>query len=161
MLTPSLDEASHPTCILPLTSFIRGNHPDYFVCEGAFFQKGLFVVLNESGRTNTVKAICRFGLNFTLRGFEDYAESLNKVPIYCMVISACPHQWLSVAHHLASLFLSPFLGSMLNFLGGGGMEDTSEKDDLTDISAMSLRTLISPSEVGVASDKEYLEVEGN
>ena len=68
---------------------------------------------------------------------------------------------LSAAHHLASLFLSPFLGSMLDFLGEGGKEDTLEKDDLTDISVTSLSTLILPSEVGVVGDEEYLEVEGN
>ena len=97
-----------------------------------------------------------------MRGFEEYGESLEKVPIYHMVISVCPTlAALSVAHHLASLFLSPFLGSMLDFLGKGGKKDTLEKDDLTDISAMSLSTLISPSEVGVACDKEYFEVEGN
>ena len=79
-----------------------------------------------------------------------------------MVVSASPTSAaLSVAHHLASLFLSPFLGSMLDFLGEGGMEDTLEEDDLTDISAMSLSTLISPSEVGFAGDEEYLEAEGN
>ena len=58
--TPSLDEAPHPTCILPLTGFISGNHPDCCVWEGGFFKKGLFVVLGESGRTGTVKGICGF-----------------------------------------------------------------------------------------------------
>ena len=57
--TPSLDEAPHPTCILPLTGFISGNHPDCFAREGGFFKKGSFVVLGESGRTGTVKGICR------------------------------------------------------------------------------------------------------
>ena len=47
MPTPSLDEAPHPTCILPLTGFISGNCPDCFVWEGGFF-KGSFVVLGES-----------------------------------------------------------------------------------------------------------------
>ena len=46
--TPSLDEAPHPTCILPLTGFISGNCPDCFVWEGGFFKKGSFVVLGES-----------------------------------------------------------------------------------------------------------------
>ena len=79
-----------------------------------------------------------------------------------MVISASPTSAaLSVAHRLASLFLSPFLGSMLDFLGEGGMEDSLEKDDLTDISGMSQSTLIWPSEVEVAGDEEYLEDEGN
>ena len=79
-----------------------------------------------------------------------------------MVVSASPTlAALSVAHHLTSLFLSPFLGSMLDFLGEGGMEDSLEKDDLTDISGMSRSTLISPSEVKVTSDEEYLEDEGN
>ena len=50
---------------------------------------------------------------------------------------------------------------MLDFLGEGGVEDSLEKDDLTDISAMTLSTLISPSEVEVAGDEEYLEDEGN
>jgi hypothetical protein len=64
MPTPSLDEASHPTCILPLTGFISGIHPHCFVWEGGFFKKGLFVVLGESGRTGTVTGICGFGRNF-------------------------------------------------------------------------------------------------
>jgi hypothetical protein len=79
-----------------------------------------------------------------------------------MVVSASPTSAaLSVAHRLASLFLSPFLGSMLDFLGEGGMEDTLEKDDLTNISAMSLNTFISSSEGGVADVEEYPEAEGN
>ena len=61
----------------------------------------------------------------------------------------------------ATLFLSPFLGSMLDFMGKRGMEDTLEKDDLTNISATSLHTLISSSEGGVTGDEEYFEVEGN
>ena len=44
---------------------------------------------------------------------------------------------------------------MLDFLGEGGMEDSLEKDDLTDISDMSQSTLILPSEVEVAGDEEY------
>jgi hypothetical protein len=154
--------APHPTHILPLTGFVSGNCPDCFVWEGGFFKKGSFVVLGESGRMGTVKGICEFGRNFTLRGFEEYGESLDEVPICRMVVSACPTSAaLSLAHRLASLCLSPFLGSMLDFLGERGMEDTLEKDDLTDISATSLITLISSSEGGVAGDKEYFEVEGN
>ena len=118
--TASLDEAPHPTWILPLIGFISGNCPDCFIWEGGFFKKGLFVVLGESGRTGTDKRICRFGQNFILRGFEEYGKSLDEVPIYCMVVSTCPTAAaLSVAHHIASLFLSPFLGSMLDFLGEG------------------------------------------
>ena len=75
MPTPSLDEALHSTCILPLIGVISGNHPDCFVWEGGFFKKGLFVVLGESGWTGTVKGICGFGCNFILRGFEDYGKS--------------------------------------------------------------------------------------
>ena len=60
--TPSLDEAPHPTHILPLTGFIGENHPDCFVWEGGFFKKGSFVVLGESGRTGTVKGICELGV---------------------------------------------------------------------------------------------------
>ena len=132
--TPSLDEAPHPTHILPLTGFISGNHLDCFVWEGGFFKKGLFAVLCESGRTGTVKGICGFGCNFVLRGFGEYGNSQDKVPIYRMVVSASPtSEALSMAHHLASLFLSPFLGSMLDFLGKGGMEDSLEKDNFTDI----------------------------
>ena len=56
-----LDEAPHPTHILPLTGFISGNRLDCFVWEGRFFEKGSFVVLGESGRTGTVKGICGFG----------------------------------------------------------------------------------------------------
>ena len=160
--TLSQNATPHPTCILPLTGFISGNCLDCFVWEEGFFKKGLFVVLDDSGRVGTVKGICGFGWNFTLRGFEKYGKSLDEVPISCMVISAClTSAALSLAYHLASLFLSPFLGSMLDFLGERGMEDTLEKDDLTDISAMSLNTLISPSEVGVAGDEEYLEAEAN
>ena len=48
MPTLSLDEAPHPTHILPLTGFISGNCPDCFVWEGGFFKKGSFVVLGES-----------------------------------------------------------------------------------------------------------------
>ena len=33
------------------------------------------MVLGESGRTGTVKGICRFGHNFILRGFEEYDKS--------------------------------------------------------------------------------------
>ena len=154
--TPSLDEAPHPTRILPLTGFISGNHPDCFVWEGGFFKKGPFVVLGESGRTGTVKGICGFGHNSALRGFEEYGKSQDEVPIYCMVISTSPTSVaLSMAHRLASLFLSHFLRSMLDFLGKGGMEDSLEKDDLTDISDMSQSTLILPSEVEVAGDEEY------
>ena len=61
--TPALDEAPHPTQILPLAGFISGNHLDCFVWEGGFFKRGSFVVLGESGRTGTVKGICRFGCN--------------------------------------------------------------------------------------------------
>jgi hypothetical protein len=162
MPTPSLDEAPHPTHILPLTGFIIGIRPDCFVWEGGFFKKGSFVVLGESGRTGTVKGICGFGRNFILRGFEEYGKSPGEVPIYRMVVSASPTSAaLSVAHRLASLFLSPFLGSMLDFLGEGGMEDSLEKDNLTDISGLSRSTLISPSEVEVAGAEEYLEGEGN
>jgi len=94
-----------------------------------------------------------------MREFEEYDESLDEVPIYHMVVSACPTSAaLSLAHGLASLFFSPFLGSMLDFLGERGMEDTLENDDLIDISATSLSTIISPSEIGVTGDKEYLEV---
>jgi hypothetical protein len=50
---------------------------------------------------------------------------------------------------------------MLDFLGKGGMEDSLEKDNLTDISGLSRSTLISPSEVKVAGAEEYLEDEGN
>ena len=87
---------------------------------------------------------------------------MDEVPIRHLVISACPSSAaLSLAHRLVSLFFSSFLGSMLDFLGKRGMEDTLEKDDLTDISATSLSIIISPSEIGVAGDKEYLEAEGN
>ena len=114
------------------------------------------MVLGGSGRTGTVKGICGFGRNFVLRGFEEYSESQDEVPIYCMVVSASSTlAALSMAHCLASLVLSPFLGSMLSFLGKGGMRDSMEKDDLTDISDMSQGTLISPSEVEVAIDEEY------
>ena len=154
--TPSLDEAPHPTHILPLNGFISGNHPDCFVWEGGFFKKGSFVVLGESERTGTVKGICGFGHNFVLRGFEEYGKSQDEVPIYHMVIFAFPTLVaLSVTHCHASLFFSPFLGSMLDFLGKGGMEDSLEKDNLTDISDMSQGTLILPSEVEVAGDEEY------
>ena len=97
-----------------------------------------------------------------MRGFEEYGKSLDKVSIYHMVISASPTSTaLSLAHHLALPFLSSFLGSMLDFLGERGMEDTLEKDNLTDISAMILNTLISPSDGGVTGDEEYLVAEGN
>ena len=100
--TPSLDEAPHPTHILPLTGFISGNHPAGFVWEGGFFKKGSFVILGESGRTGTVKAICRFRHNFVLRGFEEYGKSQDEAPIYHMVISASSTSVvLSMAHHLA------------------------------------------------------------
>ena len=114
------------------------------------------MVLGESGRTGTVKGIFRFGCNFVLRGFDEYGKSQDEVSIYRMVISASPTSAaLSMAHCLASFVLSPFLGSMLDFLGEGGMEDSLEKDDLSDISNMSQGTLIPPSEVEVASDEEY------
>ena len=114
------------------------------------------MVLGGSGRTGTVKGICGFGCNFVLRGFEEYSKSWDEVPIYRMVVSASPTlAALSMAHCLASLVLSPFLGCMLDFLGKGGIEDSLEKDDLTDISDMSQGTLISPSEVEVAGDEEY------
>ena len=120
------------------------------------------MVLGESGRTGTVNGIYGFGCNFVLRGFEEYGKSWDEVPIYCMVISASPTLVAhSVAHCLASLFLSPFLGSMLDFLGKGGMKDSLEKANLTDISGMSQSTLILPSEVKVTGDEEYLEDEGN
>ena len=114
------------------------------------------MVLGESGRTGTVKGICGFGHNFVFRGFEEYGNSWDEVPIYHMVVSASPTLVaLSMAHCLASLFLSPFLGSMLDFLGKRGMEDSLEKDNFTDISDMSQGTLISPPEVEVASNEEY------
>ena len=46
-----------------------------------------------------------------------------------------------------------------DFLGKRGMEDSLENDNLTDISGMSQSTLISPSEVEVTGDEEYLEDE--
>ena len=114
------------------------------------------MVLGESGRTGTVKGLCGFGHNFVLRGFEEYGKSWDEVPIYHMVISASPTSVaLSMAHHLASLFLSPFLVYMLDFLGEGSMEESLKKDDLTDISGVSQSTLILPSEVEVAGNEEY------
>jgi hypothetical protein len=97
-----------------------------------------------------------------MREFKEYGESVGEVPIRCMVVSACPTSAaLSLAHHLASLFLSPFLGSMLDFLGKGGMEDNVEKDDAVDFSSASLSTITSPSEIGFAVDEGYSEVEEN
>jgi len=110
----------------------------------------------------SVKGICRFGRNFILRRIEEYGESLDEVPICRMVVSSCPTSVaLSLSHCLDSFCLSPFLGSMLDFLGERGMEHTLEKDNLVDISAMSLNTAISSSEGGVTGDEEYFEVEGN
>jgi hypothetical protein len=47
---------------------------------------------------------------------------------------------------------------MADFLGAGGMEDAIEKGD---ISATSLSTITSSSEIRAAGDEEYSEVEGN
>ena len=141
---------------------MSGNYPDCFVWEGRFFKNGSFVVLGESGRIGTVKGICGFGWNFTLRRIEEYEETLDEVPICCMVISACPSSAaLSLAHHLVLQFFSSFLGSMLDFLSKRGLEDTLEKDDLTNISATSLNTAISSSKGGVAGNEEYFKVKGN
>jgi hypothetical protein len=106
-----------------------------------------------------VKGICRIGRNFTMRGIEEYGCSPEEVPICRMVISACPTSAaLSLAHRLALLFFSPFLGSMADFLGAGGMEDVIEKGD---ISASSLSTITSSSEIRAGGDEEYSEVEDN
>lgn len=150
---------SQPPNILPLDGFISGNRPDCFVWEGGFFEKGASVILGDSGRMGVVKGICGIGRNFTMRGIEEYGRSPEEVPICRMVISACPTSAaLSLAHRLASLFFSPFLGSMADFLGAGGMEDVIEKGD---ISASSLSTITSSSEIRAGGDEEYSEVEDN
>jgi hypothetical protein len=120
------------------------------------------VILGDSGRIGTVKRICGFGRNFTMQKFKEYGESVGEVPIHRMVISACPTSVaLSLAHCLASLFLSLFLGSMLDFLGKRGMEDNVEKGDAVDFSSASLSTITSPSEIGFAGDEGYSEIEEN
>jgi hypothetical protein len=87
---------------------------------------------------------------------------MDEVSIYCIVISACPTSVaLSLAHCLVSLFLSSFSESTLDFLGQGWMEDNVEKGDAVDFSTVSLCTITSPSEIGVAGDEEYSEDEGN
>jgi hypothetical protein len=115
------------------------------------------VLLGDGGRMGIVKGICGFGKNFTMRGIKEYGPSLEEVPIHHMVVSTCPTSAaLSFPHHLVLLFF-PFLRSMADFLGAGGMEDTIEKGD---ISATSLSTITS-SEIRAAGDEEYSKVEGN
>ena len=58
-------------------------------------------------------------------------------------------------------FPLPLLGVYIGFLDKREKEDIPEKGDIVDISAASLSTITSPSEIGVAGDEEYLEVEGN
>ena len=90
-----------PACVLPLTGFISENHLDCFVWEGGFFEEGSFVILGDSGRVGTVKGICGFRWNFTMREFKEYGKSLDEVPIHHMVVSACPTSVaLSLAHHV-------------------------------------------------------------
>jgi hypothetical protein len=158
-MSSSLVLDSQPATDLLLHGFISGNRPDCIVWEGEFFEKGSFVLLGDSRRNGIVKGICGFGRNFTMRGIEEYGPSPEEFPICCMVISTCPTSAaLSLAHHVMSLFFSPFLGSMADFLGTGGMEDIIEKGD---ISASSLSTITSSSEVRAGGDEGYSEVEEN
>jgi hypothetical protein len=117
------------------------------------------VILGDSGGMGVVKGICRIGGNFTMRGIEEDGHFPEEVPICCMVISACPTSVaLSLAHRLVSLFFSPFLGSMADFLRAGGMEDVIEKGDT---SASSLSMITSSSEIRAGGDEGYSEVEEN
>ena len=120
------------------------------------------MILNDSGRAETVKGICSFEQNFTMREFKEYGKSMDEVLICHIVISACPTSAaLSLTHHTVSFFLSPFLGSMPDFMGKGGMEDSVEEGDAIDVSTVSLSTITFPSGLGFAGNGEYPEVEGN
>jgi hypothetical protein len=71
-----------------------------------------------------------------MRGIKEYGQSFDEVPILHMVVSMClTSAALSLAHHLLSLFLSPFLGSMSDYLSEGGMENTMEKDNIVGASS--------------------------
>ena len=161
-LTSSVRTPQQPTSITPLEGFVSPTCPDTIVWEGGFFQKGSFVLLGESGRMGNIKGLCGFGRNFTMRGFKEYGHSVDEVPIHHMVVFACPTSAaLLLAHCLASTCLSPFLGSMADFLGAGGMEDVIEKGDPINVSATSLSTITSSSEIKAAGDEEYSGVEEN
>ena len=87
--------------------WLGGNHLDCFVWKGGFFKKGSFVVLGESGRTGTVKGICRFGCNFILRGFEGMASPGMRFPFITWSYLHFPHWWLSLWLIVMLHFSSP------------------------------------------------------
>jgi hypothetical protein len=166
--------SENPTWIHPLETF----HPsmDYNKFESEFIRPYLRTAQicradHASSQLHLTLAPGRASFVDLLSALEetDYNQSLR-----CLESSVTPTPsldedsrilplagFISGIHPDCFLFLSPFLGSMLDFLGEGGLEDSLEKDDLTDISGLSRSTLISPSEVEVAGAEEYLEDEGN
>ena len=67
------------------------------------------MVLGDSGRLGTVKGICSFGQNFTMREIKEYGQSL--------VTSVCPTFKAPSLAHLISLFPLPLLGVYVGFPG--------------------------------------------
>ena len=119
---PSLPEnhpiTTHPIPICPLAGYISKRHPDCFVLEGGFFEKGSEVIFGSSGRLAKVLGVCGLGRNYVMMRVQELGGILEgETAIQRMVVSSPPTSlWLVLLQLFVSRLFKPVLGSMNDFV---------------------------------------------
>src|SRR6202453_5347369 len=98
--------------------YISKKHPDCFVLEGGFFEKGSKVILGSSGRMARVLGVCGLGKNYVMMKVQELGGILEgETVIQRMVISSPPTSlWLVLLQVFVSRLFRPILGSMKDFV---------------------------------------------
>ena len=106
--------------------YISEKHPDCFVLEEGFFEKGLEVILGSSGRRVRILGVCGLGKNYVMMRVIELGGILQgEVTIRRMAVSSHPSSvWIATLHWIVSRLFKPVLGSMLDFADEEKMEDS-------------------------------------
>jgi hypothetical protein len=109
-----------------LVGYISEKHPDCFVLEEGFFEKGLEVILGSSGRRVRILGVCGLGRNYVMMKVIELGGILQgEVSIQRMAVSSRPSSvWIATLHWIVSRLFKPVLGSMLDFADEEKMEDS-------------------------------------
>ena len=98
--------------------FISKKHPDCFVLEGGFFEKGSEIILGSSGRMARVLGVRGLGRNYVMMRVQELGGILEgETVIQRMVVSSPPTSlWLVLHQVFVSRLFGPILGSMKDFV---------------------------------------------
>src|SRR5882724_3650994 len=109
-------------------------HPDYFVWESGYFEKGSIVFLGGSSRLVKILRVCGVGRNFFKMSVKELGDVLEgESTVQQMIVSFAPtiSFHLTFIQHIKQWFLGRFLKLMRDFAESSrdGLGDNIEDDE--------------------------------